>query len=137
MADSTASEWGFTRLIIGLDTALLGLLFYGKEKILHVGSSKWLLSGCVLPLVGSLLALLLAAQFLISVDSWRELATEFRRINPSFSWNTDQEKFLERGRKRVTFCMRTGLWFFSRRADGNVVLLVEHRYRHAPDRCNF
>jgi hypothetical protein len=94
MGEGYASDWGFVKLLLGLDTGLAGVLIYGQEHILRVQNSKWLLAACVLLLVISLLLSLQCARILVTVDAFREERNKLQQINPMYRFESDVQRFV-------------------------------------------
>jgi hypothetical protein len=93
MAES-ASDWGFVKLLIGLDTGVAGALIYGQEHILRVQSSRWLLAVSVLLLIVSLILSLMCAYNLVTIDSFREENDRIRRVNLGARLQPDEHRYL-------------------------------------------
>jgi len=116
MAESSASSWGFVRLLIGLATGTVGVLIYTYDRVLFVPQSKYLLATSVLLLVFSIFASTLSAQILIVVDQAIETAAEKRKLNPDPSvtgFTSDQFEFTVASIIKFSKLLRLALWLFS------------------------
>ncbi len=69
MADEKASDWGFLKLLLGLNTGLIGLVIYGYDHFSKLRFSRLFLPLCLALLGWSFLLMMRCAFCLVSVDS--------------------------------------------------------------------
>lgn len=75
MAD-TASDWGFLKLLLSLNTGLIGLVIYGYEHFSKLPYSRALIPMCLGILGCSFLLMMLSAWYLITVDTTLENSSD-------------------------------------------------------------
>jgi hypothetical protein len=108
-----ASEWGFIKLLLSLDTGLAGLLIYGQEHIIKYRWSKIALATSVLLLLASLFYCVAAATLMLDLDPMRDEVDSMRQHYPNASMPSDMEGRFDTLWRSSRKGIRDATWLFA------------------------
>ncbi len=112
-----ASEWGFLKLLISLDTGLIGLVIYGHEHFPKLSGARAVIPVTLALLGGSFAQAMRSARHLVNVDGMRESYGDKALSNP-------EENRLVREWRGYSGALKWSMWLFGLAVATSVIFFV-------------